>query len=343
MSLTRGIGAVALAATVAAGGGSQGPNPPNRGVRRPATFEAVRGGFADPDLSYAPFIFWFWDEPLDPAKMAGMARTLAGQGFNPGYAHARRSMVGTPSLPSEQWLAEPWFGAFEAALKEAEAGRNYLGYCDEYWWPSFQADGRVLKAHPELQAVSLKWTTHDLKGGEKILIPESFFAVAAALDWPLSAGDLPAVPAIRPAFGQWIWHPGGREEPQACWFRKEFDLPAGADVAKAELKISVDNQYFLYLDGVRIGEGHAWDNPQTYDLAALSAGRHVLAAEAKNMEGPYGLIAGLHVSLRDGRVLSFLSDATWTPRRAGKSPVSTIRPGPPPSSRGAPPTRPGIS
>ncbi len=31
-----------------------------------APFESVRDGFAQPDMIYAPFTFWFWDEPLEP-------------------------------------------------------------------------------------------------------------------------------------------------------------------------------------------------------------------------------------------------------------------------------------
>jgi hypothetical protein len=130
-------------------------------------------------MIYAPFIFWFWDEPLDPAKMAGMSRVLLSQRFNPGYAHARRSMVGTPDLPDSEWLADPWFASFDGALREAEARRAYLGYCDEYWWPSFRANGRILKANPELKAVSLSWTTFEAPGGSDIRVPASFFVVAA--------------------------------------------------------------------------------------------------------------------------------------------------------------------
>jgi alpha-L-rhamnosidase len=156
--------------------------PSNRGVRTAAPFETVRASFADPDMIYAPFIFWFWDEPLDPAKMAEMSRTLAGQRFNPGYAHARRSMVGTPDLPDAEWLGDAWFASFDAALKEAESRRGYLGYCDEYWWPSFQANGRMLAAHPELRAASLKWDKLDIVGGAEAAIPASFFATAAEVD-----------------------------------------------------------------------------------------------------------------------------------------------------------------
>jgi hypothetical protein len=151
-------------------------------MRTAVPFETVKASFADPDMIYAPFIFWFWDEPLDPAKMAGMARTMAGQRFNPGYAHARRSMVGTPDLPDAEWLGDTWFASFDAALKEAEAARSYLGYCDEYWWPSFQANGRMLAAHSELRAASLKWDKLDVPGGAKAAIPASFFATAAEVD-----------------------------------------------------------------------------------------------------------------------------------------------------------------
>lgn len=287
-------------------------NPANWGIRKPISFEAVRRDFADPGKIYAPFIFWFWDEPLDPAKMASMARTLAGQGFNPGYAHARRSMVGTPDLPAEQWLADPWFSAFGAALAEAEAAGNYLGYCDEYWWPSLQAAGRVLQAHPELEAVSLKWTALDVKSGKKIKVPASFFSVAAALDRPLTAADTAPLSQKPPVYGKWIWHPDGRQERHLCRFRKEFEVPRNDPVVKAELKVAVDNAYILFLDGRRVGEGSAWNEPQTFDLtAALTPGRHVLAVEARNEDGPYGLIAGLQITLKSGRTPSFLSDPTW--------------------------------
>jgi len=153
--------------------------PANTGMRTAIPYETVRASFADPDMIYAPFVFWFWDEPLDPAKMAEMSRVMAGERFNPGYAHARHSMVGTPDLPDAEWLGDAWFASFDAALKEAESRKSYLGYCDEYWWPSFQANGRILKADPELRAVSLNWQTLEVPGGTAAQVPASFCAVAA--------------------------------------------------------------------------------------------------------------------------------------------------------------------
>jgi hypothetical protein len=182
--------------------------PPNPGRKISVPFDALRTQFRNPDMIYAPFVFWFWDEPLDPAKMGEMSRVMVGERFNPGYAHARRSMVGTPGLPDAEWLGDKWFEAFGAALGEAEAGKGYLGYCDEYWWPSFQANGRILKANPELKAQSLRWEAIDVAGGSEVRMPASFFAVAAE--------RLPSLPAdaIRmpsPKMGKWIWHTGGTD------------------------------------------------------------------------------------------------------------------------------------
>jgi hypothetical protein len=45
-------------------------NPPNWGERKAVTFAALQQGFTNPVRIYAPFMFWFWDEPLHPVKMA---------------------------------------------------------------------------------------------------------------------------------------------------------------------------------------------------------------------------------------------------------------------------------
>ena len=51
---------------------------------------------------------------------------MASQGFNPGYAHARNSMVGTPDLPDQEWLGDKWFDAYGTALKPAEQQKSYM-------------------------------------------------------------------------------------------------------------------------------------------------------------------------------------------------------------------------
>ena len=167
--------------------------PPNARLSR-IPFEDVRTGFGQPDMLYAPFMFWFWDEPLDATAYPAKAKTMAGemlkQGINPGYAHPRVSMADligpkkmapSPSLPKDQWLSPAWFDAFGGALQEAESARGYLGYVDEYMWPSGRAAGRVIKAHPELANASLQWKVADIPGGTTVSLPGSFFTVAAQL------------------------------------------------------------------------------------------------------------------------------------------------------------------
>ena len=148
----------------------------NKGVRPVTSFEELAADFPDPDMIYAPFAFWFWDARLDTTEVAEMAGRMCDVGLNPGYAHARHG------LPHDEWLSPIWFKSFRAALDSAKAASMYLGFCDEYWWPSGRADGRVLREHPELQAISLKWECIYATGGQAVRIPPSFFAVAARLD-----------------------------------------------------------------------------------------------------------------------------------------------------------------
>ena len=60
----------------------------------------------------------------------------------------------------------------------------------------------------------------------------------------------------------------------------------------ADLQISVDNVYKVYLDGNLIGEGSNWYVPDLFDIN-LTQGTHVLAIEATDQGGPAAAIAGL--------------------------------------------------
>lgn len=156
--------------------------PFNHGMRLPAEYASLSAGFEDPSMIYAPFMFWFWDSPMDTDQVVEMAETMIGQGINPGYIHPRRSMNESPGLPPEQWLGEEWFDGFYAVTLTSRDKGAYLGYVDEYWWPSLQAKGRVLDQHPELGAWTLETDVIRVKEGAKISLPESFFTVAGQLD-----------------------------------------------------------------------------------------------------------------------------------------------------------------
>jgi hypothetical protein len=142
----------------------------------------VRRMFDNPPMFYAPHTFWFWDDSIKPGIIASMAQEMCRQGLNPGYAHGRgEDYLPYPYLPKEEWLSDKWFSAFGLSLGEAEKSGMTLGFCDEYWWPSGQAAGRVLQQHPELEAQYLDWKRYEVKSNTIFTNDSADFAVAARL------------------------------------------------------------------------------------------------------------------------------------------------------------------
>jgi hypothetical protein len=169
--------------------------PTNWGALSRDGYDQTRAHFAKPDKAYAPFTFWFWDEPITPDKYPEkpreMAKKMLEQGMSPGYPHARicaDTLLGEKSnpplldLPKEQWMSKEWFEAYDAVLDETVKAGGYLGYCDEYMWPVGSAAGRVFQKHPELANASLQWAVQDVDGGETVKLPAAFVSVAAVRD-----------------------------------------------------------------------------------------------------------------------------------------------------------------
>ncbi len=122
---------------------------------------------------------------------------------------------------------------------------------------------------------------------------------------------------------QWIWYSPGAELglgslPAAVnYFRKEMVLPRDAAVEFAEVIVTADNLFVLYLNGKSVGESeahnNAWGKPKRWDVSRLMMpGRNVVAIEAVNtLPGPAGLIVKLVAHLADGREAVLVSDASW--------------------------------
>lgn len=122
---------------------------------------------------------------------------------------------------------------------------------------------------------------------------------------------------------KWIWYsrepmpmsqdfPGG-----AHCFRGAVTLPVAARVESAELVITADNLFSLYLNGQLAGESeanpNAWNRPKRFDVTRLIApGRNLVAVEAINtVPGPAGLLVKLVVKLSNGSPLTLVSDENW--------------------------------
>jgi hypothetical protein len=111
--------------------------------------------------------------------------------------------------------------------------------------------------------------------------------------------------------GAWIWSDKASDH-QICRFWKDLEIPAGAEVVQAKLRIAVDDGYQLYLDGRELAQAANWRAITEYDLTLLLApGRHVLAVNAFNDYLTGGLICDLRVVLSDGQVLEYKSDESW--------------------------------
>lgn len=111
--------------------------------------------------------------------------------------------------------------------------------------------------------------------------------------------------------GRWIWTTNFTDK-QSCRLWRAFTIPSTNSVRKANLVLTADNLYRVYLDGREIGQGGNWKALTDYDVTwVLSPGVHVLAVDALNdgLEG--GLILGLKVEFADGKKLEVLSDNSW--------------------------------
>ena len=130
-----------------------------------------------------------------------------------------------------------------------------------------------------------------------------------------------------PAFdgAKWIWFsrepmpnttaqnfPGG-----VNFFRGNLALPDPARIESAEVIITADNLFSLYLNGELAGESaadnSAWGHPQRFDVAHLLVpGRNVLAVEAVNtMPGPAGLVVKLVAQPANQPPVVVVTDETW--------------------------------
>ena len=115
--------------------------------------------------------------------------------------------------------------------------------------------------------------------------------------------------------GSWIWDRTTHDH-QECRLWKSFEIPMSATVEKARLRITVDNEYRLFLDGRELGHGAELGTLTAYDVTPLLApGVHVLGVAAYNDLDIAGVLLGLRIELTDGRVIEVGSDETWRSSR----------------------------
>lgn len=127
--------------------------------------------------------------------------------------------------------------------------------------------------------------------------------------------EFPPLPVASAWRANWIWFPGeNRRENATFYFRKRFDLPE--DVREAQLWITADNAYKVYINGKVVGSDGRWEDAERYEVGRLlRKGGNVIAVEASNVDGPAGLLVEMKVTLRSGKVVWILSDDSWLSAR----------------------------
>lgn len=74
----------------------------------------------------------------------------------------------------------------------------------------------------------------------------------------------------------------------------------------ADIVITCDNEYILYVNGAKVGEGTDWNTAQALKAVELKPGNNIIAVQAKNTGGPAGLIALIKVGDK-----TYTTNADW--------------------------------
>lgn len=114
---------------------------------------------------------------------------------------------------------------------------------------------------------------------------------------------------------KWIWTPAQAQEKNcpagSVYFRKSFQAAA---VESAEVQISCDDSYELFVNGRAAGDGDNWRVMKSHDISKLlTPGKNLVAIKATNKEqGSAGLVARILVKEVGGTFVAYNSDKTWT-------------------------------
>ena len=112
---------------------------------------------------------------------------------------------------------------------------------------------------------------------------------------------------------QWIWYP---ESPAAThatrYFRKTFLIPTNTVLAGAQMLLTADDQFTLYVNGASIGSGTTWQQFNLLSLnSVLQPGTNTIAIASSNVLNQAGLIGRLDYRGADGGISSVSIDGTW--------------------------------
>lgn len=127
---------------------------------------------------------------------------------------------------------------------------------------------------------------------------------------------------------KWIWLNEGEGPAKKVFFRKEF--PAQGGVAAARLYATCDDQMTLFVNGEKVLESGAWNQPVFKDITKLleketPEKKHVITVECENGASAAGLVVALNFESGWRDAWSIVSDESWLvskqPAKGWRSPL----------------------
>ena len=177
-------------------------------------------------------------------------------------------------------------------------------------------DGKKLASGTDCYWKARAW---DGKGKESDWSKPARFSIGLleSGDWKGKWIEYSSAKTSGKAEGQWIWldkgNPAGEAPAGSCYFRRVFAVGVGRKIKSAQMRMTADNQFELWVNGKRAGSGDAWE--QSYNMnvtSLLRPGENILAVKAVNtVAGPAGLIGTLTVNYETGNTLNVTTDGKW--------------------------------
>ncbi|MCB0852416.1 MAG: DUF1553 domain-containing protein, partial [Bacteroidetes bacterium] len=143
----------------------------------------------------------------------------------------------------------------------------------------------------------------------------------------LSQVIIPVYPAVtfnpldKEIPAQWIWDDEIEVDrrvlpkPGERFFRHSFSLDKNKKIESAEILISADHQFSLFLNEEKIGEGTGWRNVYRYQVNEnLKSGENLLAIKGINdgdIPNPAGILLSLQIIDNQGDTTMVYSDRSW--------------------------------
>lgn len=132
------------------------------------------------------------------------------------------------------------------------------------------------------------------------MINPRFLSFACAIALPLAALADPV----------WIWTKKNPEPKETADFRTEFEV--SGEVKSAVLKLTCDNGAIVLINGARVVENTAWEQPARANVkSALRPGKNEILVQAHNSGGIAALIGSLAIQMNDGKSVLVETSDQW--------------------------------